>query len=190
MPGPAGTGFGGAMWWHADENHEQEQALDRALAAGPAPEGDGPGPETELVITLGGDIDENASFVELAPRLRGHVVFDLSAVRRINSCGVREWVTFHRDLVPASVTSLEFRACSPQVVAQLNSIANFRGRASVRSFMAPFVCEGCGFEDERLVEVAESPMDTHLPEVRCPTCGLAMEFDDLAERYLSFLREE
>ncbi len=91
----------------------------------------------ELVITLGGDIDENASFVELAPRLRGHVVFDLSGVRRINSCGVREWVTFHRDLVPASVTSLEFRACSPQVVAQLNSIANFRGRASVRSFIEP-----------------------------------------------------
>lgn len=176
---PAGTGYGGAMWWRASG------------AEGSETRGDGYGrEEATMVVALGGDLDENASFVELAPRLRGRVVFDLSAVRRINSCGVREWVTFHRDLVPAAVTSLEFRACSPPVVAQLNTIANFRGRARVSSFMAPFVCERCGREVERLVDVATAPTETCLPEVPCPGCGVPMEFDDLAERYLSFLREE
>ena len=170
----AGTSYGGALWWRT---------------APAASDGAEPG-EIDLVVTLGGDVDENASFVELAPSLRGRVAFDLSAVRRINSCGVREWVTFHRDLVPAAVTALEFRACSPPVVAQLNTIANFRGRARVRSFLAPFVCDRCGREAERLVEVAEVPTETRLPDVICDRCAAPMAFDDLPDRYLSFLREE
>lgn len=172
----AGTGYGGALWWRIESGRTDADS--------------DAGADADLLVVLGGDVDENASFVELAPQLRGRVAFDLAAVRRINSCGVREWVIFHRDLVPGSVTSVEFRACSPPVVSQLNTIANFRGRARVSSFFAPFVCERCGREEERLVCVAERPTETRLPEVACPRCAAPMEFDDLADRYLSFLREE
>ena len=42
-------------------------------------------------VEFTGEIDENADFGELRRRLRGPVVFHLAEVRRINSCGVREW---------------------------------------------------------------------------------------------------
>ncbi len=134
-----------------------------------------------------GEIDENADFIELRRRLRGAVAFQLSEVRRINSCGVREWVNFVRDL--PHVTDLSFSHCSPAFFTQLTMIYNFRGAARIRSFYAPYVCERCGQEEEKLVDVAsQASARQELPSFSC-TCGAAMEFDDLPERYLSFLAE-
>lgn len=135
-----------------------------------------------------GEIDENADFSELRRQLRGSVVFRLSDIRRINSCGVREWVNFVRDL--PNVEELVFSHCSPAIVTQLNMIYNFRGAASVRSFYAPYVCESCNTEEEKLLDV-----DTHFaagvepPPFSCERCRRPMLFDDLPERYLSFLTE-
>lgn len=135
-----------------------------------------------------GEIDENADFVELRRRLRGAVAFQLAEVRRINSCGVREWVNFVRDL--PHVTELSFSHCSPAIVTQLNMIYNFRGAARIRSFYAPYVCERCGQEEEKLVDVSSQAGGRHeLPSFPCSQCGAALEFDDLPERYLSFLAE-
>lgn len=137
-----------------------------------------------------GEIDENADFTELRRRLKGNAVFHLAEVRRINSCGVREWVNFVRDL--PGVTELTFTHCSPAIVTQLNMIYNFRGMAKVRSFLAPYVCESCNHEEEKLLDV-----QTHfpnrdfrrVPDFKCDRCSATMEFDDLPERYLSFLVE-
>jgi hypothetical protein len=137
-----------------------------------------------------GEIDENADFAELRRRLRGNVVFQLSEVRRINSCGVREWVNFVRDL--PGVSELTFSHCSPAIVTQLNMIYNFRGNARVRSFYAPYVCESCSHEEEKLLDV-QSQFPTgnlaQVPDFKCENCAMTMEFDDLPERYLSFLTE-
>jgi DNA-directed RNA polymerase subunit RPC12/RpoP len=134
-----------------------------------------------------GEIDENADFVELRRRLRGTVAFQLAEVRRINSCGVREWVNFVRDL--PLVTDLSFSHCSPAIVTQLNMIYNFRGNARIRSFYAPYVCEKCGQEEEKLVDVPGQHGGNVIPSFACSQCGATMEFDDLPERYLSFLAE-
>src|SRR6266542_412969 len=91
-----------------------------------------------LYVELRGEIDENADFSELRHSLRGEVELMLEGITRINSCGVREWVNFVRSLT--QVRSLVFSRCSPPVVLQLNNIFNFRGRARVISFMAPYVC--------------------------------------------------
>jgi hypothetical protein len=141
-------------------------------------------------VEFTGEIDENADFSELRRQLRGSVVFRLSGVSRINSCGVREWVNFVRDL--PNVTELVFSHCSPAIVTQLNTIDNFRGPASVRSFYAPYVCESCNNEEERLLDV-----HTHFPggsngeppAFLCERCQRPLEFDDLPERYFSFLSE-
>jgi len=141
-------------------------------------------------VEFSGEIDENADFAELRRRLNGSVVFHLADVRRINSCGVREWVNFVRDL--PNVADLTFTHCSPAIVTQLNMIYNFRGRARVRSFYAPYLCENCHLEEEKLLDVQsqfpEGNLDA-LPEFSCSSCSNAMEFDDLPERYLSFLTE-
>jgi anti-anti-sigma regulatory factor len=141
-------------------------------------------------VEFTGEIDEDADFSELRRQLRGSVVFRLSGIRRINSCGVREWVNFVRDL--PNVTELVFSHCSQAIVTQLNMIYNFRGSATVRSFYAPYVCEECNNEEERLLDV-----DTHFPtgvigeppQFLCERCQRPLEFDDLPERYLSFLSE-
>jgi hypothetical protein len=140
-------------------------------------------------VEFTGEIDENADFSELRKRLKGTVVFHLAEVRRINSCGVREWVNFVRDL--PTVTELTFSHCSPAIVTQLNMIYNFRGAARVRSFFAPYVCDSCGHEEEKLLDVQAQFADGQIrvPDFACEHCGAAMEFDDLPERYLSFLTE-
>jgi hypothetical protein len=139
---------------------------------------------------LGGELDENADLAELRRALRGPVVLHLAEVHRINSCGVREWVNFMRELqLDPRVTSVDLEACSPPFVSQLNTISNFRGAARVRSLLAPYVCERCNVDENHLVVVAAKPLETELPDHACPRCGGVMEFDELPERYLAFLRE-
>jgi hypothetical protein len=142
-----------------------------------------------LRVELRGEIDENADFSELRQTLRGNVELSLEGITRINSCGVREWVNFVRGL--DAVRMLWFARCSPPVVLQLNTIYNFRGRARVSSFMAPYVCEACHGDEYKLLDVHEHFPDrrAHVPAFRCRRCGGVMVFDELPERYLSFLSE-
>jgi hypothetical protein len=145
------------------------------------------------VVRLRGEINENVDFSELADVLQGEVDLELEGITRINSCGVREWVNFVRDL---KVSHLRFSRCSPVVVLQLNTIYNFRGRAHVQSFLAPYVCEGCHADEYRLIVVEEHFPDRaarqqpSVPSFRCARCSGPMTFDELPERYLSFLAEE
>ena len=141
-------------------------------------------------VEFTGEIDENTDFSELSGRLSGAVVFHLQNVRRINSCGVREWVNFVRDL--PSVTELTFTHCSPAIVTQLNMIYNFRGNATLRSFYAPYICDECDIEEEKLIDIASSfkagePLEP--PEFTCENCSGPLEFDDLPDHYLAFLNE-
>jgi hypothetical protein len=141
-------------------------------------------------VEFTGEIDENADFSELSRQLKGSVVFKMGEIRRINSCGVREWVNFVREL--PEVTELVFTHCSPAIITQLNMIYNFRGAATVRSFYAPYICDACNREEEKLLDVAthfpNGEID-RVPEFNCDKCGQPMEFDDLPDRYLSFLTE-
>jgi hypothetical protein len=139
------------------------------------------------VVELGGEIDERTDFAPVSTRLTGHAVLDLSRIRRINSQGVRTWIDFLRD---APVRTLVFRRCSPAVITQVNMIANFRGPATIESFLAPYVCERCESELEHLIDVAEYRRGAGgVPRVACPACGAAMAFDDVPERYFSFLAD-
>lgn len=140
-------------------------------------------------VEFAGDMDENSSFGELKRKLNGHVTFSLAGVRRINSCGVREWVNFVREL--PTVQQLEFEDCSTAIVSQLNMIYNFKGKARIKSFFAPYICESCGREEEKLLDIARHfpSRDRKVPPFPCEKCGAMMDFDDIPERYLSFLNE-
>jgi hypothetical protein len=142
-----------------------------------------------ITVDFSGEIDENADFTSLRPRLHGEVDFRLAGITRVNSCGVREWVNFVRDL--PLVRQLRFVHCSPAFVTQLNTIYNFRGVARVRSLLAPYVCERCAVEEYKVIDVDDRfpGASMMVPSFPCARCGGAMEFDDLPERYLSFLKE-
>ena len=139
-----------------------------------------------MVAALTGEVDEHADFAPLRARLHGTVELDRGGIRRFNSCGVREWVNFVRDL--QGVSALTFAACSTAVVTQLNMIYNFRGPARIRSFLAPYACDACGHDEDLLVEVGAGGR-VELPTPSCGRCGEVMQFDDLPERYLSFLAQ-
>jgi eukaryotic-like serine/threonine-protein kinase len=142
------------------------------------------------MVELRGDLSESAELDRLRRRLKGHVVIHLGGIRRVNSGGVREWVNFISALCKTNPVTLTH--CSPSVVAQLNMIFNFRAHAGVRSFLAPYTCTRCDCEVEKLVDIETHFPDRNsrrMPEFTCDACGGAMEFDEVPDRYLSFLQD-
>ena len=137
------------------------------------------------VVQLSGDITENTDFGGLLSQPSAALVFDLSGIRHINSCGVREWINFVTELKRAG-KSLELERCSVPIVNQLNMISNFRGGARVRSIYTPYYCAECDREHPQLMDVSAGVAPA-VPEVACPDCQAAMEFDDLPEAYFAFL---
>jgi len=144
----------------------------------------GPGGE---VLTVEGDLDETTDFAK-APiaRATAPVAIDLGGVRRINSCGVREWVNFIRTL--SQSRQVRLLRCSMPIVEQLNMVFNFRGTAAIESFFAPFCCSNCGASTAVLLTPADAPQASAAPR-RCDQCGGSSVFDDLPERYFAFLLE-
>jgi ABC-type transporter Mla MlaB component len=142
---------------------------------------------TKTLASLSGPINEDTDFAPLLAELqdRKQVCMDLAGIRRINSCGVREWVNFVRAL--PSGLQLEVDKCSQPMVTQINMISNFLGSARILSVHAPFLCESCGHEDAVLIAVEKGRSPDLVPRP-CPKCNQAMQFDDLEESYFSFLR--
>jgi anti-anti-sigma regulatory factor len=138
-------------------------------------------------VAISGEFTENANFSELLGAQTPAIVLDLSGVRRINSCGVREWVHLVEAL-KHSGRSVELERCSVPFVAQLNMIVNFSGGARVRSFYAPYLCPNCNTEHAELCEMPDSAPPTVREFSKCPSCGSVSEFDDIPYAYLAFTR--
>lgn len=151
-------------------------------------EGDGSSRRVSLV----GRIDEAAHLDELLDQIAAkEVVIDTGGVFFINSIGVRDWIRLLRGLDQKGAR-IVLDACSEPLVAQLNLIPNARGRATVASLHAPYLCEACGLDTAMLLPVdayADELRAMKPPILRCPECGGAMHLADLPERYFTFLAE-
>lgn len=135
-------------------------------------------------VLLYGEITEAVSFGELT-QLRGRVVFDLAGVRRINSFGVRELLSFF-DGLHRNGGQLEAERCSTAIVTQLNMLPEFTRRLRVRSILVPMECEKCLHEQEIAIELGASGRKPPLPHTRCDRCGSAMHLAEPEERYFAF----
>lgn len=141
-------------------------------------------------VQFAGEINETADFSELTAWLSGRVELHLQGVRQINSIGAREWIRFVRSLV--AVTDLKLAHCSTAIVNHLNMISNFRGKAEVSSFYAPYHCAGCNADIEKLIDIKicfPDPKIKHPPTFTCDSCSHPLEFDELPDHYLAFLQE-
>jgi len=139
-------------------------------------------------VVLRGDFTEATTFTELAASLTGRVVFDAAQVTYMNSLGVRSWCEFLRN---ARITGYEFQACSMPFILQASMVRDVIGRGTVISFFAPYHCLGCDHQEERLLQAAAVvAAGLEPPAFKCPNCGGALEFDDLPERYFSFLQDD
>ena len=144
--------------------------------------------ETERIrVVIKGDITEATSFADLMPIMVGRVDFDLSQVTYMNSLGVRAWVEFLHD---APIQGYELHACSVPFIVQAALSDSVLGRGTVTSFFAPYVCDACGHEEERLLQsAAVLASDLQPPSFTCPGCGGNLGLDDLPQRYLAFLHQ-
>ena len=139
-------------------------------------------------VVLRGDFTEATRFDELLPAMVGRVVFDTAQVTYMNSLGVRAWCEFLRQ---ARIQGYEFHACSAPFILQASMVRDVIGRGTVTSFFAPFHCIGCDHQEERLIQTAALLASNLEPPVfKCPSCGGALEFDDLPERYFAFLADD
>ena len=139
-------------------------------------------------VVLRGDFTEATRFDELLPAMVGRVVFDTAQVTYMNSLGVRAWCEFLRQ---ARIQGYEFHACSVPFILQASMVRDVVGRGTVTSFFAPFHCISCDHQEERLLQSAAILASGLEPPVfKCPSCGGALEFDDLPERYFAFLQDD
>jgi len=146
-----------------------------------------PGDDDSLLVTLQGDFTEVTDFSGLSHHLAGRVEFDLSAVRYMNSSGVRNWIAFLRSL--SSVSDYVFVRTSIGFIGQAGMVPGVLGRGRVSSFFAPYHCEKCDRTDERLLQTASISTDPKIqaPRFRCGVCNGDLTFDDIPERYFAFL---
>ncbi|MBK8012107.1 MAG: hypothetical protein IPK13_12225 [Deltaproteobacteria bacterium] len=142
-------------------------------------------------LALSGDITEKADFSPLLASSLSPLVVDLLDIGRINSSGVREWLSFVRKL-SAEGRQLVLLRCSPAIVQQANMITNFLGNAEVHSTLAPYYCPSC--DHDHFEEISTQGVDQQTPQladqIPCPHCGQMMEFSDLSSDYFAFLARQ
>ncbi len=147
--------------------------------------------ETERMayVRLAGVIDEDNGLAELVKRInRPTVVIDTADVDRINSCGVRDWVTWLGELEKAGAEPFLVE-CSPAIMTQVNLVNNFIGSGTIKTFYAPYFCAACNTDKMLLIDVDEAlqAQPFRPPTCRCDQCDHTMEFDDIESSYFAFL---
>ncbi|EYF06815.1 FIST N-terminal domain-containing protein [Chondromyces apiculatus] len=144
-----------------------------------------------LAVRVAGRMTETFKGAALAKDLEGQVVFDLAGVERITSFGVREWL----QMLQASegrVTKLFLARCSEPVVNQVSMIRKFAGAGQIVSFFAPYTCESCSNQFERLVDCEHDGValaQGRAPAATCPRCSGPGSFDDDAQTYFGFVAQ-
>ena len=143
-------------------------------------------PGQGMTVHLYGSLREDSDLHPLADQLRGLVTFNMRDFHRISSDCVQNWINFMRGL--GNVERVRIVEMPVPFVHQGNLVSNLLDRCEVVSFYAPYFCESCGIDDERLIDVAA--IDRNLPaapEFECSSCGQMMMFDDIEEKYFGFL---
>ena len=142
-----------------------------------------------LRVYLAGDFNETTDFSPLARRLSGRVDFDAASVRYINSGGSHRWISFLRGLDKAEEYTLS--RCSVAFTTQAGLLTEFIGRGRVLSFMAPYHCDRCERDEERLLQAAALAPEGETfaaPRFRCPKCDGQRDFDEIPARYFAFVQ--
>ena len=143
------------------------------------------------VVNFEGAIDAEAEvhLAQLLPKLGNKIIFNFKSVSSINSCGVRSWINFLRD-VETKNPEIQFEHCTPEVVMQINMIPSFKGNAVVKSVYGNFICDDCGEEKEELftdgVNLPEGN-SIELDTIQCPNCGAEMELEEMEDEFFAFL---
>lgn len=137
-----------------------------------------------------GSINEDSE-VHLPPLLQTlgkNVIVNFKQVETVNSCGVRAWITFMRDLEKGR--QIIFEECTPEIVSQINMIPNFKGKADVQSLYGSYTCPNCGNHQLHLFTKGKnlpSSAQDGAEEVKCTKCQNKTELDELEEEFFAWI---
>lgn len=135
-----------------------------------------------------GSIDEDANFEKIKKLAQAEYQFDFEKVEMINSCGIREWITYVEGIEDNA--KLVYINCPQIIIEQMNMVHGFvKPGAIIESFFAPYYCESCDKESKIHLKF-EQVKDKKAPEMACPLCKAeGMEFDAIEEQYFNFLTQ-
>lgn len=138
----------------------------------------------EVYITLDGTIDEDANFDKIKSLALKKYIFDFNNVVMINSCGIREWIKYLKEIESATIV---YQNCPQIIIEQVNMVHGFiRKGVTVESFYAPYFCEQCDTPKKILLKDSEI-VNSKPPVKHCNTCKEELEFDAIEKQYFSFL---
>ena len=141
-------------------------------------------------VIYSGPINEDTE-VHLTPfvkQLGANVIFNFRKVEYVNSCGVRAWINFLRDVEKGR--KIIFEECTPEIVSQINMIPNFRGGAHIKSVYASYACAHCENQKWELFEEGRNLPQTAgetVPTPKCDKCGNQMEMEELEDEFFAWL---
>jgi anti-anti-sigma regulatory factor len=136
-------------------------------------------------VFLRGNIDEDADF-ESIKKITGTIVINFKDVKSINSCGIRTWVNFLKDISGRQVV---YEECPPIIVRQMNMVPSFLGTAKVTSVYVPYVSDET--DEEKLVLFSADKFTAAgftLPDTIEGDDG-EMELDGNPQQYFAFSKK-
>ena len=136
-------------------------------------------------VFLRGNVDEDADF-ETIKKVTGTIIINFRDVKSINSCGIRTWVNFLKDLSGREVV---YEECPPIIVRQMNMVPSFLGSAKVVSVYVPYVSDET--DEEKLVLFTAEKFTAAgftLPE-SINEAGGEMELDGNPQQYFAFAKK-
>ena len=149
-----------------------------------------------LIVKVEGEVDEDANFAQLNFDGISKVLIDLEKVHSINSCGIRTWFHWIRE-IPAEI-QISYEKCPQIIVDQINISKGFLPpRAKVSSFYVPYHCDECGADHMEMLTRGENYQESldgvedwvKFEETHdCPNCGGEMEVDIINAKYFKFLK--
>lgn len=142
-------------------------------------------------VEYSGPIDAEAEvhLTQLVPKLGKDITFNFRQVASINSCGVRSWINFMRELEKDG-RNIVFEECTSEIVMQINMIPSFKGKATITSVYGAYICDECGHEEAvKFIKGKNLPTnpDEDLAQVMCSQCGSEMELEEVENEFFAFL---
>jgi hypothetical protein len=143
--------------------------------------------DNKSAIKLIGIIDENTDFSSLLKLKGQNLSFNFKEISSINSCGIRTWVNFMKELAG---TPIEFVECPPLIVRQMNMVPSFLGSATVKSVYLPYVCDECDHEHQQMISIQEYKSGVTIAQtITCKNCSSnEMELDGNVKQYFAFVK--
>jgi hypothetical protein len=141
-----------------------------------------------IIVKIAGVIDEDFIFSQYSISEGKTIDFDLSEVKGINSCGIREWIKWMETVKEAKINLLH---CPKVIVDQMNMVQGFLpANGRVHSFFVPFYNEDSG--EEKMVEFNFGKEFTDQGQITMPkvqdSAGQDMEVDVIESKYFKFLK--